>query len=116
MNALSRRLSKLETKIDQGEVIPPIFFPCAEDEGEMVASEFIGLAVCAGLEEPKIWRMENESHDQFVARAHDLHRFAVGADAMSDAVLAAAIDALHETINAEIEEKTTIPTRTETPK
>ena len=80
-----------------------------EDEGEMGASENIGLAVCAGLEEPKIWRMENESHDHFVARVHDLHRFALGEDAMSDAALAAVIDALNETSDAEI----VIPTKTE---
>ncbi len=81
----------------------------------MDASDAVTLAVCAGLDEPKIWRMENESRDQFVERIHDLHRCAVGEDAMSDAALAAAIDALRETIIPN-EEKPVIPTQTETVK
>ena len=56
--------------------------------------------------------MENESQDQFVERVRDLHRFAVGEDAMSDAALEAAIDALRETINPN-EENTANTTPTE---
>jgi hypothetical protein len=108
MNALSRRLSKLESKTDQGEIFPPFFFPCSEDISVMDASDPIKWAVCIGLDEPKIWRMENESRDEFVERVFGLHRLAVGEDAMSDAALEAAIDALREPIIPN-EEKPVIP-------
>ena len=118
MNALSKRLSKLESKTDQGQIFPPYFFPCAEHVAEMDASDPIKWAVCVGLEEPKILPMKNESRDQFVERVHDLHRFAVGEDAMSDVALGAAINALRECgdINNLLKEKPTMPTRTEATK